>query len=161
MGDLVMAIDEAGFKKAMSRFACGVTVVTAEYEGKRYGATVSAFSSLSLTPPLVLICIGKNSTAHDAIRKGERFVVNILREGQEALSNLFASKTHDKFAGLETRAGKLGVPVLDGVLAAVECRLYETLPGGDHTIFVGEVVHADLAEGNPLVYFRGGYRELG
>ncbi len=160
MGDLVMAIDEAGFKKAMSRFAAGVTVVTAEFGGRSYGVTVSAFSSLSLDPPLVLVCVGKSSSVHDAIRKGERFVVNVLAQDQEDISNRFASKSENKFAGLPTRIGKLGVPVVDGALAVVECRLYETLPGGDHTIFVGEVVHADLEDGNPLLYFRGGYRQL-
>lgn len=159
-GDLVMAIDAGGFKKAMSRWASGVTVVTAEHNGARHGITVSAFSSLSLDPPLVLICIGKAAPAHDAIRKGERFVVNVLGESQEAISNRFAMKHEDRFEGVAVRTGQLGVPIIEGCLAAIECRLHETLPGGDHTIFVGEVVHADIAEGAPLLYFQGGYRKL-
>lgn len=159
-GELVMAIDAGGFKKAMSRWASGVTVVTAEHNGVRHGITVSAFSSLSLDPPLVLICIGKSAPAHDTIRKGERFVVNLLAESQEALSNRFASKVDDRFEGVAVRTGNLGVPVIEGCLAAIECRLHETLPGGDHTIFVGEVVHADITDGAPLVYFQGAYRKM-
>jgi flavin reductase (DIM6/NTAB) family NADH-FMN oxidoreductase RutF len=155
-----MAIDAGGFKKAMGRWASGVTVVTAEHNGAKHGITVSAFSSVSLDPPLVLICIGKSAPAHDAIRKGERFVVNILAESQEALSTRFASKHEDRFEGVPVRMGQLGVPILEGSLAAIECRLHETLPGGDHTVFVGEVVHADIADGSPLLYFQGGYRKL-
>ena len=159
-GELVTAVDAGEFKKAMSRWASGVTVVTAEYNGVRHGITVSAFSSLSLDPPLALICIGKSTAVHDTIRKGERFVVNVLSDYQEALSNRFASKVDDRFDGVALRTGKLGVPVLEGCLATIECRLHETLPGGDHTIFVGEVVNADIREGSPLMYFHGGYRKL-
>ncbi len=159
-GELVTAVDAGVFKKAMSRWASGVTVVTAEHNGVRHGITVSAFSSLSLDPPLALICIGKSAAVHDTIRKGERFVVNVLSDYQEALSNRFASKVDDRFDGVALRTGKLGVPVLEGCLATIECRLHETLPGGDHTIFVGEVVNADIREGSPLMYFEGGYRKL-
>lgn len=152
-----MAIDEAGFRKAMSCFASGVTVVTTEYGGVPFGMTVSAFSSLSLVPPLVLICIEKNARIHDAIPRAERFAVNILRAGQEAISNTFASRTEDRFEGLHVRQGKLKVPLLDDALAIVECRLHASLPGGDHTIYVGEVVAAEIGEGRPLLYFRSAY----
>lgn len=152
-----MAIDEAGFRKAMSCFASGVTVVTTEHDGVGYGMTVSAFSSLSLVPPLVLICVEKSARIHDAIPKAERFAVNILRAGQEAISNTFASRAGDRFEGLSVREGKLKVPLLDDALAIVECRLHASLPGGDHTIYVGEVVAAEIGEGQPLLYFRSAY----
>jgi flavin reductase (DIM6/NTAB) family NADH-FMN oxidoreductase RutF len=160
MDELIMAIDEAGFRKAMSFFASGVTVVTTESGGVPFGMTVSAFSSLSLAPPLVLICIEKSTRIHDAIPKAERFAVNILRAGQEALSNAFASRADDRFAGVALREGKLKIPILSEALAIVECRLHASLPGGDHTIFVGEVVAADIGEGEPLLYYRGGYGTL-
>lgn len=159
-GDLVMAIDAGGFKKAMGRWASGVTVVTAEHNGVRHGMTVSSFASVSLDPPLVLVSIGKAAPTHDTIRKGERFVVNVLADSQEELSVRFATKHDDRFAGVAVRDGQLGVPILEGSLAAIECRLHETLPGGDHTIFVGEVVRADVADGSPLLYFQGGHRKM-
>lgn len=158
-GNLVMAIDAGGFKQAMSRWASGVTVVTAQYDGVRHGMTVSSFASVSLDPPLVMVCIGKAAPTHDTIRKGERFVVNVLAETQEEISIRFATKHEDRFEGVALRTGQLGVPIIEGCLAAIECRLHETLPGGDHTIFVGEVVRADVADGSPLIYFQGGHRK--
>ncbi len=156
-----MAIDEAGFRKAMSCFASGVTIVTTEADGVPFGMTVSAFCSVSLVPPLVLVCIEKSARIHEAIPKAERFAVNILRAGQEAISNTFASRTGDRFEGIRVREGKLKVPLLDDSLAIVECRLHASLPGGDHTIFVGEVVAAAIGEGEPLLYFRSAYGTIG
>lgn len=161
MDELIAAIDEAGFRRAMSCFASGVTVVTTQHDGHPHGITVSAFSSLSLEPPLVMIAIEKTTRAHDAIRKAERFAVNILRAEQEEISNRFASRIDDRFEGIAARMGLLGIPVIDDALAVVECRLRQTLPGGDHSIFVGEVVAADIREGDPLIYFRSAYRRLG
>lgn len=160
MKELVVAVDETRFKQAMSCFASGVTVVTTEYAGHRYGVTVSAFSSLSLNPPLVLVCVEKSVRAHDVIPKAERFAVNVLTEEQEAMSNRFAAKVEDRFAGIATHEGQLGVPLIDGALASIECRLHETLPGGDHTIFIGEVVNTEIHDAAPLIYFRSGYRAL-
>lgn len=159
--ELVMAVDESAFKRALSHFASSVTVVTTEHDGEWYGITVSAFSSLSLRPPLVLICIDKSVRAHDAIARSERYAVNVLRDDQEEVSRRFASRMDDKFQGLPTRMGLLKVPLLEGTLATLECRLRDTLPGGDHTIYVGEVVAAETSEGNPLLYFRTGYHRLG
>jgi flavin reductase (DIM6/NTAB) family NADH-FMN oxidoreductase RutF len=155
-----MPIDDAGFKLAMSHFASGVTVVTTEHEGARYGMTVSAFSSVSLHPPLVLICIEKSVKSHDAIANAKKFGVSILASGQADVSNRFASRRDDKFEGVAVRTGELGVPLIDGAVCTLECRLHTSLPGGDHTIFVGEVVDAQSHESAPLVYFRSGYREL-
>jgi flavin reductase (DIM6/NTAB) family NADH-FMN oxidoreductase RutF len=155
-----MPIDDAGFKLAMSQFASGVTVVTTENEGTRYGMTVASFASLSLHPPLVLVCIEKSVKTHEAIASAGKFGVSILAKDQADLSNRFASRRDDKFEGVGIRTGELGVPLLDGAICTLECRLHTTLPGGDHSIFVGEVVDAQTIETAPLLYFRSGYREL-
>ena len=155
-----MAIDEARFRQAMGYFASGVTVVTTTEGGRNYGMTISSFTSLSLRPPLVLVCVDTGASCHAAIEVARGFVINILEEHQEHLSRKFAVPGEDKFAGVAWHAGLLGLPVLDGALASIECRLHAALPGGDHTIFVGEVVEAMLRDGSPLLYFRRGYHEL-
>ncbi len=155
-----MPIDEAAFKLAMSQFASGVTVVTTEHEGRPYGMTVASFASLSLHPPLVLVCIEKTVKTHDAIAGARKFGVSILRAEQQEISARFASRSEDKFAGIAIERGALGVPLIAGALTTVECTVRDQLPGGDHSIFVGEVVHARTGEGAPLLYFRSGYREM-
>jgi flavin reductase (DIM6/NTAB) family NADH-FMN oxidoreductase RutF len=160
-------IDDAQFKLAMSHFASGVTVVTTEHDGAPYGMTVASFASLSLNPPLVLVCIEKNVRTHDVLSAAQKFGVSILSSAQADLSGRFASKKiEDKFAGVAVTPGaELGVPLLDGAICAIECRVHSELPGGDHTIFVGEVMsvraslHGEDAEA-PLLYFRSGYHRL-
>jgi len=156
-----MPIDEGLFKAAMSHFVSGVTVVTTEHEGKPYGMTVASFASLSLRPPLVVICIEKSVKSHDAIAASGKFGVSILAANQTDISNRFASKIEDKFEGVTVRRGELGVPLIDQAICALECRVRDAFPGGDHTMYVGEVVDAQTAESDPLVYFRSGYRSLG
>ena len=155
-----MPIDDADFKTALSHFAGGVTVVTTELDGARYGMTVTAFSSLSLRPPLVLICIEKSVKTHDAIAAAGKFGVSILGSEQGDVSNRFASRSEDKFAGVEVRSGANGVPLIDGAITTLECTVTGQLPGGDHTIFVGEVTACATRAGEPLLYFRSGYRSL-
>src|SRR5512140_1431222 len=155
-----MPIDDAQFKLAMSHFASGVTVVTTEVDGKPYGLTVASFASLSLHPPLVLVCIEKKVKSHDAIAAAKKFAVNVLAAGQGSVSDRFASRSHDKFAGLKWTSGPLGVPLIAGALTTIECRLRELLPGGAHSIFVGEVVAIASTEGKPLVYFRSAYHQI-
>jgi flavin reductase (DIM6/NTAB) family NADH-FMN oxidoreductase RutF len=156
-----MPIDDARFKLAMSQFVSGVTVVTTEHEGVLYGMTVASFASLSLHPPLVLVCIEKSVKSHDAIAAAGKFGVSILGHAQAEISGRFASRVEDKFAGVAIRNGTLGVPLVEGAVCTLECTVHDRLPGGDHTIFVGEVAAAETAgDGTPLVYFRSGYREL-
>jgi flavin reductase (DIM6/NTAB) family NADH-FMN oxidoreductase RutF len=155
-----MPIDDARFRLAMSHFASGVTVVTTSHDGKRFGMTVASFASLSLHPPLVLVCIEHSVTTHAAIVAAQKFGVSILSNAQTEISAKFASRSDDRFAGVETFTGALDVPLITGALTAIECRLHEQLPGGDHTIFVGEVVDVFTREGEPLLYFRSGYREI-
>src|SRR6266849_3321053 len=132
-----MAIDEAAFKSAMSHFASGVTVVTTEHGGRPYGMTVASFASLSLHPPLVLVCIERSVKTHDAIAASGKYGVSILSSAQADISSKFASRSDDKFNGVELIEGDLDVPLIAGALTAIECRLYDQLPGGDHTIFIG------------------------
>ncbi len=155
-----MAIDESAFRTAMGHFASGVTVVTTRDGDELGGLTVSAFCSLSLDPPLVLVCIGKDVTSHDILSAAGRFAINILSAEQEEVSRRFASRANDKFDGIGMTEGAGGVPLLTGCLATIECRTKQELPGGDHTIFIGEVEQVEIGEGEPLVYFRSGYREL-
>jgi flavin reductase (DIM6/NTAB) family NADH-FMN oxidoreductase RutF len=155
-----MAVDDAEFKQALSHFASGVTVVTTEHGGRRYGMTVASFASLSLHPPLVLVCIEKAVKTHDAIAASGKFGVSILTKSQAEVSNRFASKSDDKFSGLDVVTGSSGVPLIAGALTTLECSVAQQLPGGDHSIFVGEVVATSPCEGEPLVYYRSGYRDI-
>lgn len=146
------------FKRALRSLSSGVTVVTLREGDQMHGITVSAFSSLSLDPPLVLVCIDKGAVAHDVFARVGKFVVNILSAGQEDVSNCFASRAENKFEVTRWHDGVLGLPVLDGCLGVVECVLHESLPGGDHTIFVGRVVASSASDGPPLLYGQGGYQ---
>ncbi len=153
-----MAVSEDQFRAALSCFASGVSVVTTkDAVGKFYGITVSAFCSVSLDPPMVLICIEKTTASHYAITECNVFVVNILDESQEYLSVRFAAPSDDKFEDLEFRQGIDGVPALKNALATLECRLKHTYDGGDHSIFVGQVEKTVAGDDAPLVYFRGQY----
>jgi flavin reductase (DIM6/NTAB) family NADH-FMN oxidoreductase RutF len=154
-------IDEVRFRQVMAHFATGVTVVTTASEGRLAGITVSSFSSLSLRPMLVLICIDRRASSHEAIIAAGQFAVNILAEGQEYLSRRFASAEAEKFTAGTFELSPRGLPLLNGCLAQIECRLHSSLPGGDHTIFVGEVVAAACTDARPLLYYRSGYHGLG
>jgi flavin reductase (DIM6/NTAB) family NADH-FMN oxidoreductase RutF len=156
-----MPVTDDEFRAALGHFASGVTVVTSHDAGGRpHGITVSAFSSVSLTPPLVAVCIDRTCTSHEAIAQSGRFVVNILADDQEVLSRHFSSRLADKFDGIAFAPGAEGIPVLAGTLANLECRTRSTFDGGDHTIFIGEVEHTHIAGGAPLLYYRGGYARL-
>jgi flavin reductase (DIM6/NTAB) family NADH-FMN oxidoreductase RutF len=156
-----MPISKDEFRRALGRFASGVTVVTTKDSGGRlHGITVSAFCSVSLEPPLILVCIEKNTGSHYAFEQSNSFVVNILREDQQYISDRFASFLPDKFAGVKYRSGIDDLPVLEDVLANLECRLIDSHPSGDHTIYVGEIERAAVNDGKPLIYWHGNYREL-
>ena len=160
-GRLALAIDQDEFRRVLGHFASGVTVVTTRYEDLDYGITVSSFSSLSLVPPLVLICIDHHATIHAALQGSGGFAVNILAEDGERLSRHFASHLDGKFRGIAYHFRLTGAPLLDDALATIECRLASHTPGGDHTIFVGEVLAASTRRGRPLLYYRSGYHQLG
>jgi flavin reductase (DIM6/NTAB) family NADH-FMN oxidoreductase RutF len=154
-----MPVSEDEFRTALSCFASGVSVVTTkDAAGKFHGITVSAFCSVSLDPPMVLICIEKTTASHYAFTESNVFVVNILDETQEHLSLRFAAPSADRFEDLEFRHGIEGVPVLRHALANLECRLMHVCDGGDHSIFVGLVENTVAGDGDPLIYFRSRYR---
>ncbi len=156
-----MTVSKDEFRRALGHFASGVTVVTSRSEdGALRGITVSAFSSLSLEPPLVLICIDKRASLHDHLNEGDHFAVNILAQDQELVSRRFASKDPDRFEGLGYREGDTGAPLINGALTSLECCVTHSYPGGDHTIVIGEVLATHVSEGHPLAYFRGGYVRL-
>lgn len=158
---VIMAIGQDEFRAALGRFASGVTVVTTrDAAGKSHGITVSAFCSVSLDPPLVLVCIEKITGSSKAINEAGVFIVNILDRSQQALSEHFASTVPDKFAGVVYHPGFEGIPVLDDALVSLECRVTKTCDGGDHTIYIAEVENAGIKDGSPLVYFHGNYREI-
>lgn len=149
------------FRDTIGRFATGVCIVTASGPDGPAGMTTNAVSSLSLDPLLVLVCFDNGSRTLPVVRDAGRFAVNVLRAGQESLAATFASKRvpREKFADV-THTADHGVPVLDDALAWLACDLVELLPGGDHTIGIGAVTHMGAGEGEPLVWFRGGYVEL-
>jgi flavin reductase (DIM6/NTAB) family NADH-FMN oxidoreductase RutF len=155
-----MSVDARSFRKALGCFASGVTVATTlEPETKApIGVTVSAFSSLSLEPPLVLFCLGNETSSLASFRKFGRFAINILSEHQRDLSIRFASRTEDKWRGVEWDTWDSGVPILRHCLASMECSVIDTMDGGDHLIFIGRVDRLKHHEGgSPLIYFRGSY----
>jgi len=153
-----MPVSSDDFRAALGRFASGVTVVTTKDAlGELHGITVSAFCSVSLQPPMVLICIEKTAGSHPALEESNVFIVNLLREGEAGISELFASVRPDKFAQVKFKPGIEGVPVLDDALATLECRVKFSYHGGDHSIFVGDVEKVTIDEGKPLLYFRGEY----
>lgn len=156
-----MSVSPDDFRSALSRFASGVTVVTTrDGEGSLHGLTVSAFSSVSLDPPLVLICIEKATFSHNAFLESGKFAVNILAAEQQWLSDHFASPIDDKFEGVKIEMSEHDLPHIEGAICSLDCTLKQSYDGGDHTIFVGEVENAKDGEGDPLLYFRSQYREI-
>jgi len=156
-----MSISKEEFRRVLGGFPAGVTVVTTiDDDGKPYGLTATAFTSVSLDPPLVLVCVDKKAESHAHFHTSQIFAVNFLALGQEDLSRRFAVSGGDKFSEVTFRRGHTGAPVLPGALGHVECRIADIFEAGDHTIFIGQVESADTQDGEPLLYFRGTYRAL-
>jgi flavin reductase (DIM6/NTAB) family NADH-FMN oxidoreductase RutF len=155
-------IDTSEFRRVIGHFASGVTVVTTRRpDGAPCGLTASAVASLSLEPTLLLVCVEKSSDTHGCIDTSGFFAVNVLADGKgETLARRFAAPDADaaeKFTGVAYRPEHTGAPVLDDALAWLDCALSGRIDGGDHTVFMGEVLAAEAAEGTPLLYYRGGY----
>lgn len=152
--------DARTFRNVVGRFATGVTVVTARHDGTDHGMTANAVTSLSLHPPMLLVCIHRASPTGEAVRRSGTFVVNVLAEDQADLARRFATRMRDKFAGVDVSPGILGPPRIAGALAYLECRLDQHTEGGTHTVFMARVEHAEGREGAPLIFFRGRYTTL-
>lgn len=152
--------DPERFRDVVGRFASGVTVVTTAHAGADFGMTASAMCSLSLAPPMVLVCVNRRVPTRAAVGRSGVFAVNILDEDQAELAVRFATPHADKFAGVAVTRGPLGCPLVGGALAWLECRVAEDVAGGSHSVFFGEVEAADARDGNPLAYFRGEFGQL-
>lgn len=155
-----MAVSEQTYREAIAAFATGVTVITTTADGKPAGMTASAVASLSLDPVLLLVCINTRLKTHYALERAGRFAVNVLEEKHEHLARRFASPIEDKFAGVPLLP-RYDVPVLEDAMAYFVCNVHERFPGGDHSIFIGEVVDCahDPAK-RPLVYFRSSFGRI-
>jgi flavin reductase (DIM6/NTAB) family NADH-FMN oxidoreductase RutF len=154
-------IAPADFRHVLGHFASGVTVVTtSDADGRPTGLTASAFTSVSLDPPLILVCVDHKSQTYPALLERGRFAVNILATDQEQVSRRFASTRLEKFDGLKYEISDLGLPVIQEALARLECTTVNTHVEGDHTIFVGLVERAAVGHGQPLLYYRGKYHAL-
>lgn len=161
-----MSITQVDFRKAMGSFATGVTVITVDYQGAVHGMTANAFASVSLDPLLILVCVDRKARTHARLHARKRFGVNVLAKNQRAISEFYArpTATHrqaEREAGARFDFTKHGTPVLHGALAYLECRLHSAQDAGDHTIFIAEVEDVVVRKGDPLLYFRGKYREIG
>ena len=158
-------VDSTEFRNALGSFATGVTVVTFSVEGVDHGITVNSFASLSLDPPLVLWNCDVGADSHDVLEDADAYAVNVLSADQEWLSNRFAGEhkeMDDPFEDIETSEGETDAPIIADTLATIDCSIEDRIPGGDHTIYVGRVedlVVGDL-DAEPLLFFRGEYREL-
>jgi len=160
-----MSVTQAEFRRALGCFATGVTVITVDQEGEVHGMTANAFASVSLNPPLVLVCVDRRARTHAHLHARQRFGVNVLGQDQRAISEYYARATannqHPEEAGAHFDRTSHGTPRLSGALAYLECRLHTAHDAGDHTIFIAEVEDALVREGNPLLYFRGRYHNIG
>lgn len=154
--------DTRSFRQALGRFATGVTVVTCcDAAGNPCGITANSFSSVSLEPPLILWNIAKVSNSLDAYLAAEHFTINVLSDDQQTLSRHFAQSDHTLFEGIEHSMSEYGAPLLPDTLASFECRTHEIHDCGDHHIIIGEVVRFSANDGDPLLFFSGGYRRIG
>lgn len=157
-----MAFDQRDFRSALGQFATGITVVTTcAPDGELLGVTVNSFNSVSLEPPLILFSLERRAMSLPAFETAGSFAINVLSEAQIALSQNFARTQGDKWAGISFHRWATGSPILAGCLAAFECRTHAIHDGGDHRIFIGEVLRFEAKpEGDPLIYFRGSYTAL-
>lgn len=158
-----MSVDPSTFRQVMGRFATGVTIVTTAHGDQRAGITVNAFCSVSLDPPLVLVCIEHRNYTHDLITDSGAFAVNFLDSEQADVSRCFASQGDARltdFCGVATHPVATGAPVFDQCLAYVDCRVTAVYPGGDHSIIIGRVEALGSSDAHPLLYYRARYGRL-
>jgi len=161
-----MSATAAEFRKAMGCFSTGVTIITLDDQGAVHGMTANAFTSVSLDPQLVLVCVDRRARTHAHLHAKKRFGINVLAAGQRAISEFYARAPGDhvvaeREAGARFERTQHGTPVLQGALAYLECRLHTVQEAGDHTIFIAEVEDIVVRDGDPLLFFRGKYRKIG
>ena len=154
-------MDPHDFRRCCGQFATGIAVacITGP-DGSPHGLTINSFTSVSLAPPLILICIGHESALRDLFRQQARFGLSFLRAEQRDLSIQFATRGRDRFQGVNWHTGPSGVPLLSDSLAAMECAIEQTITAGDHDILIARVAHASVHGGHPLLYFNSAYAAL-
>lgn len=156
-----MTLDSKEQRRILGKFATGVTVASTKIGDETWGMTANAVTSLSLDPPLVILCIQKEGQSRSKFEEGGCFALNILSAEQQEISDRFAFKGPKDFSDLETTTAETGAPILKDAIGWVDCKLKEILPGGDHDIFIGEIVAGGAVEaGSPLLYFSGKYAKL-
>jgi flavin reductase (DIM6/NTAB) family NADH-FMN oxidoreductase RutF len=161
-----MTLNPSEFRKAMGAFATGVTIITLDLDGEVHGMTANAFTSVSLDPMLVLVCVDHSTRTHAHLHEKKRFGINVLCEDQRAISEYYArpERVHERAeaeAGARFDRTSHGTPILHGALAYLECRLQSAEQAGDHSIFIAEVEDVVVGTGDPLLFFRGKYRTVG
>jgi flavin reductase (DIM6/NTAB) family NADH-FMN oxidoreductase RutF len=156
----MQSVSEREFRDTLARWASGVTIVTSRHEDAPVGMTAASFSSLSLDPPLVLVCVAHGALSHDGLVGAPGFGVHVLGAEQQEMSSLFAKAGADKFAGFPDERGPFGVPLLPFGVARLVCEHHAALDGGDHTILIGRVVATELAGTDPLLYCNRAYGRL-
>ncbi len=155
------AVSSELFRRACAQFPTGVAVLTTRAsDGTPHGLTVNAFCSLSLTPPLVLVAIDRVCSILDTFEKSGHFAINFLSLDQRNLSIRFSELPEGRFSGVPWSPGAEGAPLIEGTIGSIECRTKNIIDAGDHRALIGEVVAASVADGDPLVFFRGAYTDL-
>lgn len=158
MNSQLTVVDEDRFRRTCAQFATGIVVATISGPDTRpMGITINSFTSVSCAPPLVLVCVDYRSSILPHFRNSTHYGINVLNENQRDVSVRFSHPELDQFVGIAWKAGFSGVPLLDGVLATMECHITQTVEAGDHALFIAEVVSADSTQGRPLVYFGSNY----
>ena len=153
-----MKFDARKFRDVMGTFTTGVTVVTTMSSKVPHGITANSFTSVSLSPPLVMFCLGKSSNNFDAFMSSDHFAVNILAKHQDIISTRFAAYEGDRFEGVKWGTWESGAPILEEVVSAIDCQLEAKHDAGDHVIMIGRVLRAEILNNtSPLLYFRGRY----
>ena len=155
-----MAVDEQLQRMVMGRFATGVTVITTQAGDEKCGMTANAVMSLSLNPSLLVISVDKYSHMHSALLKSNCFAMNVLKKEHESLSRRFAQKGPKDFSDLDCTVAKTGSPIFENALAYADCKIVEVLSGGDHDMFIGELLVAESFDGEPLIFYSGEYASL-
>jgi flavin reductase (DIM6/NTAB) family NADH-FMN oxidoreductase RutF len=152
-------VGQQKFRRVMGHFSTGVTVVASRKpNGEPVGLTVNAFTSVSLQPPLVLICVHQDADAHDPLLQAGHFGISVLKADQEELALRFSrAEPADRFKDMKVAAGPLGSPLIQGSLAWMECSVRQVHPGGDHSVIVAEVMECEAVDGDPLIFFRGSF----
>ena len=154
-------MDAETFRGLMSRFASGIAVITARDGSRDVGMTVSSFCSVSLFPPLVLVCVNQSASMHDLLLAHPKLGISIMSSVHEACCRRFADRTEtQRFEGVRFTRGEAGVALLDDAMVCLECQLVHHCEAGDHTIFIAEVERGAMCEGQPLLYFRGAFAQL-